>query len=103
MKWETFKQQVIKIKDHAKAYEDAYNGIQASVERQDGIRQVIQALPQAAKIQVDKEKERLVEAKRIAVSEKGAYVAVSFGIKKITIFENSPPTPNPLPPPCRSK
>ncbi|KAL9982961.1 hypothetical protein ACROYT_G005076 [Oculina patagonica] len=75
MKWETFKQQVIKIKDHAKAYEDAYNGIQASVERQDGIRQVMQALPRAAKIQVDKEKERLVEARRIAVSEKGAYVA----------------------------
>ncbi|KAL9982967.1 hypothetical protein ACROYT_G005082 [Oculina patagonica] len=75
MKWETFKEQVENIKDHAKAYEDAYNGIQASVERQDGIREVMEALPEAAKIQVDKEIERLVEAKRIAESEKGAYVS----------------------------
>ena len=78
VKWEVFKLQVEQIKDHAKAYEDAYNGIQATVERQAGIREVIQALPQAAKIQVDKEKERLVEAKRIAESEKRAYVAVGF-------------------------
>ena len=78
MKWESFKQRVEKIKEHAKEYEDAYNGIQASVERQEGIREVMKALPQAAKIQVDKEKERLTEAKRIAESEKGAYVDVSF-------------------------
>ncbi len=85
MKWETFKEQVENIKDHAKAYEDAYNGIQASVERQDGIREVMEALPEAAKIQVDKEIERLVEAKRIAESEKGAYVSVSFSLKGRTI------------------
>lgn len=79
MKWEFFKERVEKIKDRAKAYEDAYNGIQASVERQDSIRVVIQALPQAAKIKVDKEIERLEKARRSAISEKGAYVAVSFG------------------------
>ena len=79
MKWETFKEQLVRIKDNAKAYEDSYNGIQASVERQDGIKQVIEALPLPAKIQVDKEKERLEEARRISVSEKGAYVQVGRG------------------------
>ncbi len=78
MKWETFKEEVESIKDHAKAYEDAYNGIQASVQQQEGIREVRQALGQTAKVQVDKEIERLAEARRIAISEKGAYVAVSF-------------------------
>ncbi len=71
-------EQVENIKNHAKAYEDAYNEIQASVERQDGVREILQVLPQAAKIHVDKGIERLVEARRIAISEKGAYVAVSF-------------------------
>ncbi|XP_078358122.1 uncharacterized protein LOC144642894 isoform X1 [Oculina patagonica] len=86
MKWESFKEQVENVKDHAKAYEDAYNGIQASVERQDGLRQVMQALPGAAKIQVDKEIERLVEARRIAISEKGAYVS---SIKELEVSMKS--------------
>ena len=67
------------IRDHARPYENSYNTIQAFVERKDGIRQILQALPQAAKTQVDNEKTRLVEARRIAISEKGAYVRVSFG------------------------
>ena len=78
MKWEAFKEQVENIRDHAREYEDAYNGIQASVERQDGIKEILEALPQAAKIQVDKEVERLEEARRVAISEKRAYVSVSF-------------------------
>ena len=77
IRWETFKQRVETIRDHATAYENAYNGIQASVERQDGIRQVIEALPQAARVQVESEKTRLEEARTIAMSEKGLYVAVS--------------------------
>ena len=77
-KWDLFKRQVEIIKDNATAYEDAYNGIQDSVARQDGIRQILQALPQAAKKNVDQAKTRLVEARRIAVSEKEAYVDVSF-------------------------
>ena len=76
MKWETFKEQLVQIKDNAQSYENAYNGIRASVERQEGIKQVLQALPLPAKIQVHKEKERLVEARRIALSEKRAYVQV---------------------------
>ena len=79
MKWEAFKEQVENIRDHAREYEKAYNGIQASVERQDGIREILKALPQAAKIQVDKEIERLEDARRAAISEKRAYVSVSFG------------------------
>ena len=73
MKWETFKEQLVQINDNAQSYENAYNGIRASVERQEGIKQVLQALPLPAKIQVHKEKERLVEARRIALSEKRAY------------------------------
>ena len=73
MKWETFKEQLVQIKDNAQSYENAYNGIRASVERQEGIKQVLQALPLTAKNQVHKEKERLVEARRIALSEKRAY------------------------------
>ena len=76
MKWETFKEQLVQIKDNAQSYENAYNGIRASVERQEGIKQVLQALPLPAKNQVHKEKERLVEARRIALSEKRAYVQV---------------------------
>ena len=79
MKWEAYKEQVEDIRDHAKVYEDAYNGVQASIEREDNLREVLQALPEAAKIQVDNERERLIEARRIAISEKGAYVAVSCG------------------------
>ena len=79
IKWETFKEQVVSIRDYARSYENAYNGIQASVERQDGIKQIISVLGQTAKTQVDSEKARLVEAKRIAISEKGIYVAVSLG------------------------
>ena len=80
IKWETFKEKVESIRDHATPYENSYNTIQAFVERKDGIRQILQALPQAAKTQVDNEKTRLVEARRIAISEKGAYVRVSFGL-----------------------
>ena len=76
MKWETFKEQLVQIKDNAQSYENAYNEIRASIERQEGIKQVLQALPLLAKIQVHKEKERLVEARRIALSEKRAYVKV---------------------------
>lgn len=79
MKWETYKEQVEDIRDHARAYEDAYNGIQASIERQDNLREVLKALPEAAKIQVDNERTRLIEARRVAISEKRAYVTVSLG------------------------
>lgn len=81
-KWEAFKKQVEDIRDHAKSYEDAYNGIQASIERQSNLREVLEALPEAAKIQVDNERTRLIEARRIAISEKGAYVRVSLILSK---------------------
>lgn len=31
IKWETFKEQVVSIRDYARSYENAYNGIQASL------------------------------------------------------------------------
>ena len=53
IKWETFKERVVAIRDYARSYENAYNGIQASVERQDGIKQIIQTHGQTGKVQVD--------------------------------------------------
>lgn len=77
MKWEAYKEEVETIKGHAESYEKAFNAIKVSIERQYGIKAVIRAIPQAARIQVVKEKERLQEARRIAVSEKGIYTLVS--------------------------
>ena len=64
------------IRDRATAYENAYNQIQASIDRQDSIQQIREALPQSAELQVNSERERLSAAKTKAVSEKGAYVRV---------------------------
>ncbi len=75
MKWEHVKKGLITMKGHAKSFEDAYNNVRTSIEKE--IAKVIKALPQATLIQVRSEKERLVESRRIAISEKGAYVAVS--------------------------
>ena len=77
MRWTTIKKEVETIKIHAVPYEDAYNEIRESLQRQDDIRKVLKALPKVAKIQVDKEKERLTEAIRSAKSEKERYVSVS--------------------------
>lgn len=81
MKWEAFKEEVETLRDHAITYENSYNMIKGTIERQDNVKAVFQALPLAAKTQVVKEKERLQEAKRIAISEKGAYVLVSYSFR----------------------
>lgn len=62
------------IRDHAREYEDAYNEIQASVQGQNDLKTILRALPDSAMVQVNKEIERITEARRIAVSEKGVYV-----------------------------
>ena len=77
LKWEIIKDKAVAIRNNVEPHENAYNEIQETVQRQDDLREVLTALPGAAKIQVDKEKERLVEARRIAISEKGVYVKVS--------------------------
>ncbi|XP_066026371.1 uncharacterized protein [Pocillopora verrucosa] len=74
IKWEAFKKQVEVIKVRAETFENAYNAIKESITRHDDVKTIVKALPQAARLQVVKQKNRLVEAKRIAVSEKGAYV-----------------------------
>lgn len=78
MKWEVIKNKALAIRKNAEPYEKAYNEIRESVQRRDDIREVLMSLPVAAKTQVDQEKERLTEARRIAVSQKGAYVKVRF-------------------------
>ena len=78
MKWEAIKEKAVAIRKNAEPYEKAYNEIRDSVQRQDNIKEVFKALPEAAKTQVDQEKERLTEARRIAISQKGVYVKVRF-------------------------
>lgn len=75
MKWDALKKGLTSYKDRAKSFEDTYNSIKTSI--QDEMSALKTALPQATLIQVRKEKERVVEARRIAISEKGVYVAVS--------------------------
>ena len=86
MKWEVFKKQVEVIKDRAETFENAYNAIKESIKRRDDVKTILKALPQAARLQVVKQKNRLVEAKRIAVSEKGAYVLVRVETSLSNIF-----------------
>lgn len=78
MKWEAIKSKAVAIRNNAEPYEKAYNEIRDSVQGRDNIKEVFKALPVAAKTQVDKEKERLTEARRVAVSQKGVYVKVRF-------------------------
>ena len=87
MKWEAIKNKAVAIRKNAEPYEKAYNEIRESVQRRDDIREVLNALPEAAKTQVDKEKERLTESRRIAISQKGAYVKVRFPLKHQQINE----------------
>ena len=66
------------IKEHAVAYENAYNDVQRSIEMEESLRRISEALPEATAIQVRAEKDRLVEARRISRSEKRAYVSVNY-------------------------
>ena len=85
MKWEAFKEKVETMRDQAKAFENAYNGIKGSIENQEGIREVLKAFPQTAIIQAKKERERLITARNSAITEKRTYTLVSW----LFIFENS--------------
>ncbi|CAH3128096.1 unnamed protein product, partial [Pocillopora meandrina] len=74
IKWEALKKQVEVIKDRAETFEKAYNAIKESIKRQDDVKTIVKALPRTTRLQVVKQKNRLEEARRVAVSEKGAYV-----------------------------
>ena len=84
MEWEVIKNQAVAIRKNAEPYEKAYNEIRDSVQQRGDIKGVLQALPETAKTQVDKEKERLTESRRIAISQKGLYVKVRFSNKQKT-------------------
>ncbi|XP_020909806.2 uncharacterized protein LOC110247689 [Exaiptasia diaphana] len=73
LKWEAFRNYVANIRDYCRDYEIAYNTLQASIERDENTNEIVQAR-QTAEIQVTKEKERLEEARRVALTEKEAYV-----------------------------
>lgn len=77
IKWDAYKKQVEDIKNYAKVYEDAYNTVQASIEGKENIKEILKALPEPTKVQVENQKKRLTEAKTISLKEKNAYVPVS--------------------------
>ena len=72
IKWEAFKKQVEVIKDRAETFENSYNAIKESITRHDDVKTIVKAQPKAARLQVVKQKNRLVEAKRIASKRKGS-------------------------------
>ena len=69
------------IQVNAQSYENAYNDVKVSIERKDDLKKVLQALPVTASIQVRAQKDRLVEARKVSLKEKGLYVDVSFPCK----------------------
>ena len=75
-KWETFKTQLTTLRDNARDYESAYNGIQTSIQQNAGIKQIAKTISTAARIQVDSQKSRLQDAKKTAMDEKNVYVQV---------------------------
>ena len=88
IKWEAFKKQVEVIKDRAETFENAYNAIKESITRQDDVKTIVKALPRTTRLQVVKQKNRLEEARRVAVSEKGAYVLVSVETSMSNIYRS---------------
>ena len=88
IKWEAFKKQVEVIKDRAETFENAYNDIKESIKRHDDVKTIVKALSQVARLQVVKQKNRLEEARRVAVSEKGAYVLVSVETSMSNIYRS---------------
>lgn len=74
IKWEALKVRAENVKNSAKEYEVAFNGIKASIENKGDIAQLAKKMSSLAEKQIESEKKRLVEAKNIAESEKRLYV-----------------------------
>lgn len=77
LKWEAFKEEVVQIRSYASQYERVYNHLQEAINRKYNTDRLLQALPQSAIVQVNAQKARLVEDRRIALTEKNLYVPVS--------------------------
>lgn len=80
MKWDALKKRMKTMIDRAQSYEDSYNQIKASI--QDEISSLKNALPKATLTQVSSEKDRVVEARRVAISQKKTWVAVSKNVRR---------------------
>ena len=76
-KWSAIKREVEAIRVNAQSYEDAYNDVKMSLERQDDLKEVLRALPVAASIQVRAQKDRLKETRTVSLKQKRLYVDVS--------------------------
>ena len=78
LKWQTFKEEIVAIQTYADQYEKVYNGLKAAIDRKDATDKILKAIPQPAIEQVNAQKARLVEDKRIALTEKNLYVQVYY-------------------------
>lgn len=76
--WESLKERLQNIRENAQWYEEAYNDVQKTIQQQEDLQKVLEALPEATSAQLRAQIERLEESRRGAISEKGAYTAVSF-------------------------
>lgn len=87
-KWSTLKNEMEDIKNHAMSYEDVYNDIKDSMKEEENLKKVLEALPLSAMKQVNGQKERLVEARTVAIKEKKLYIDVSSAIGRIGLCPN---------------
>ncbi|KAJ7321733.1 hypothetical protein OS493_034352 [Desmophyllum pertusum] len=76
IKWEVLKDVVENLREIATTYEDAYNELSETIEREESFEQIARQMSAVAGKQVEAEKKRLQESQLIAESEKRLYVKV---------------------------
>ncbi|XP_078344954.1 uncharacterized protein LOC144630471 [Oculina patagonica] len=74
IKWEALSSTVEDIKEAAQSYEEAFNDIMSTVQNSQDFQQMASTMSAVSKLQVKAEKDRLVEGRLIAESEKRLYV-----------------------------
>ena len=78
MRWEELKKTAETIVKYAEPYETSYNRIQTSVKDQKELRKVLKTLVgRPARLQILQERNRMIEARRVAESQKELYRLVS--------------------------
>ncbi|KAL9964361.1 hypothetical protein ACROYT_G027992 [Oculina patagonica] len=73
-KCSALKKKVESVRDIALYFQRAYNEIQEEMDKQDDLKKVLKALPQATTAQVRAQKQNLEAARDVSIKEKGLYV-----------------------------
>ncbi|XP_031565547.1 uncharacterized protein LOC116300761 [Actinia tenebrosa] len=74
IKWESLEEDVNRIKDAAKAYEDAFTNVMDQVEREENFQKIATVMTGVSSKQVNAQKRRLIAARGIDESEKRMYL-----------------------------